>query len=92
MYDRTQHAIGLADHMGKLFRQMFPDSHIARKYGSGRTKSTHIVDALGTDTSGKILHCTAPFSMATDGSTDYEDVKLYPICVRYFDEALRKVM
>ena len=30
--------------------------------------------------------------MATDGRTDYEDVKLYSICARYFDEGLGKVM
>ena len=29
----------------------------------------------------------SPFSVATDGSTDYEDVKLYPICIRYCDPA-----
>ena len=33
-----------------------------------------------------------PFSIVTDGSCDYDDKKLYPVCVRYFDSEKGKVM
>ena len=32
----------------------------------------------------------APFSIATDGSNDYADTKLYPIIVKFYDERLEK--
>eukprot|EP00057_Strongylocentrotus_purpuratus_P015562 XP_011670036.1 PREDICTED: SCAN domain-containing protein 3-like [Strongylocentrotus purpuratus] len=66
---------------------MFPDSAIAKKYGCGRTKTGCITNTLGKDSRKKIVDVikVSPFSLATDGSTDYDDVKLYPICVRYFD-------
>ncbi|KAJ8048447.1 hypothetical protein HOLleu_00771 [Holothuria leucospilota] len=85
----VEHSIPLsvADHCGKLFQKMFPDSHIAKKYRCARTKTTYIVETLGKDSQKRILSTIreSPFSMATDGSTDYEDLKLYPLCVRYFD-------
>ena len=79
--------ISIADHAGKLFKKMFPDSKIAGKYASGRTKTSCIIDTLSSNDKVKIADNLkkCPFSLATDGSTDYEDVKLYPICVRYFD-------
>ena len=66
---------------------MFPDSKIAGKYASGRTKTSCIIDTLSSNDKVKIADNLkkCPFSLATDGSTDYEDVKMYPICVRYFD-------
>ncbi|XP_063966229.1 uncharacterized protein LOC135156785 [Lytechinus pictus] len=91
-----EHSIPLsvADHCGKLFKKMFPDSQIAQKYACGRTKTSYIVDTLGKDSQKRILNSIreSPFSMATDGSTDYEDVKLYPVCVRYFDPKEGQVM
>ena len=35
---------------------------------------------------------TAPYSLATDGSTDYGDCKLYPLVVKYFDPGLGRVL
>lgn len=35
--------------------------------------------------------CQCPFSIATDGSTDMDVVKLYPLVVRVFDSSARKV-
>jgi len=77
--------ISVSDHAGKLFRQMFPDSQIAQKYASGRTKTTHIIETLGAESKKKILNNIrqSPFSLATDASNDYEDCKLFPICIRY---------
>ncbi|XP_077422813.1 uncharacterized protein LOC144052536 [Vanacampus margaritifer] len=86
--------IAMADHMGPLFRRMFPDSKIAKKYGCGRTKTSNIIQCLGEESSQSIVDVikSSPFSMSTDGSTDYDDVKLYPICVRYFDNQTGKVL
>ena len=39
-------AVALADHASRLFRKMFSDSEIAKKYGSGRTKTSHIIETL----------------------------------------------
>ena len=38
--------LACADHAGQIFRKMFPDSTIASKYGSGRTKTGFICEAL----------------------------------------------
>ena len=39
-------AVALADHASRLFRKMFSDSEIAKKYGCGRTKTSHIIETL----------------------------------------------
>lgn len=85
--------LAVADHASRIFRKMFPDSEIAKKYGCGRTKTSYIVETLAMDTQQNIVEVlrTHPFSMSTDGSTDYEDVKLYPICVRFCDPSTGKV-
>jgi len=92
----VEHNLPLAcsDHAGKLFRKMFPDSAVAAKYGSARTKTACIVESLA-DFDAKRIVCAmknGPFAMATDGSNDIGAVKLYPICVRYFNAQLGKVM
>ena len=86
--------LAVADHIGPLFKRMFPDSKIAEKYACARTKSSHIVRCLAEDTSLKIAEAMkiGPFSIVTDGSCDYDDKKLYPVCVRYFDSEKGKVM
>ena len=79
--------LAVADHAGPIFRKMFPDSAVAKNYGCARTKTSYIVKTLANDdeeTIAKIMK-TSPYSIATDGSTDYDDVKMYPIVVRYFD-------
>ena len=49
----VKHNLPLActDHAGALFHKMFPDSAVAAKYISGRTKTSHIADALAEDDS-----------------------------------------
>jgi len=76
--------LSVSDHASKLFKKMFPDSKIAEQYGCARTKTTAVVDCLATDDQKQIIKFmqTQPFSLATDASNDYEDVKLFPICVR----------
>ena len=73
--------IRVADHASKLFTKMFPDSGIAKKYSSGRTKTSYIAETLGTHSMSNILDIirVSPFSMATDGSTDYEDGRIMVI-------------
>jgi hypothetical protein len=87
--------LACADHAGPLFRQMlFPDSNIATKYACARTKTSCVLQTLS---SADAQHITAamksgPFSIATDGSNDVGSVKLYPLCVRYFDNDIGKVL
>lgn len=86
--------LSAADHAGHLFRAMFPDSKIAKQYGSGRTKTTAILKCMAKNTASNIVASLKrmPFSMATDGSTDQNAVKLYPVIVRYFDETKQKIV
>lgn len=76
--------IAVADHAGPLFRAMFPDSEIAKKYGSGRTKTGALIETLARDDSKYIADQmrNQPFSIATDGSNDMDNTKLYPVTVR----------
>ena len=38
--------LAVADNAGDLFRMMFPDSEIAKRYKCGRTKTKQIVGVL----------------------------------------------
>ena len=86
--------LAVADHASKLFKRMFPDSEIAKKYGSGRTKTSFLIDCLADDSKKKVIETlkNSYFSLSTDGSTDYDDYKLYPVCVRYFDNDVGRVL
>lgn len=87
-------ALKVTDHAGPLFRRMFPDSEIARQYSAGKTKTTCIINTLARDDSDRLTEVMkkAPFSLATDGSTDMDDVKMYPIAVKIFDASVGKVV
>lgn len=65
---------------------MFPDSEIASKYRSARTK-TRNVGVLADETQQDIIKAVGdkPFSLATDGSNDKGSEQIYPILLRYFD-------
>lgn len=85
--------LSAADHAGPLFRKMFPDNEIAKQYGCARTKIAAIVKTLvrnDTDYITEIMK-RSPYSLDTDGSTDMEDIKMYPIVVRSFDPSLGRV-
>lgn len=92
----VEHNIPLAasDHAGELFRAMFPDSDISKKYGSGRTKTTAISKCMAKDLAEslalKMKH--QPFSIATDGSNDGGEDQIYPIVVRYYNADCGKIM
>lgn len=80
--------IAVVDHAGPLFRSMFPDSKIAQYYGSGRTKTTSIInEALAPGFSSLVYQQVQqqPFTLSLDGSNDAEEKKLVPLTVRVFD-------
>lgn len=79
--------IAVADHAAPLFQAMFPDSEVAKQYSCARTKTTAIVKCMAESTSLEIVKVLqdSHFSLATDGSTDHNDIKLYPLVVTYFD-------
>lgn len=80
--------IATADHSKQLFRAMFPDSAIAKKFSCARTKATLLIQNLAVSTTNSIVSTLQKnvFSLATDGSSDTKENKLYPIVVTYFDE------
>lgn len=86
--------ISCSDHAGPLFRKMFPDSKIASKYGSGRTKTTALLKCISSSTQENIVEKlkSNPFALATDGSNDKNDTKLYPLVVTYFSESDSKIV
>lgn len=91
----VEHNIPLAvsDHAGHLFRAMFPDSAIAKKYGCARTKTSALVQYMSSQTKEEIASVLriSAFSLSIDGSTDKNAVKLYPLVVSFFNEKLGQV-
>ncbi len=80
--------IATADHLGPLFKEIFPDSKIASKYSSGRTKTTAILnESLAPHCHNFIVkHCKDhPYSVSTDGSNDTGIQKMNPVSIRLFD-------
>ena len=80
--------ISTSDHMGLVFRAMFPDSEIAKHYGCGRTKTSAIINkALGPHCHEYMVNHirTHPFSLGIDGSSDTDVEKMNPMTVRIFD-------
>lgn len=84
----VEHNIPLsaADHVGPLFRKMFPKSEVAKQYGCARTKTSALIGEMACSKVEDMVKClkNSPFAAACDGSND-SDFKLYPIVVTYFD-------
>jgi hypothetical protein len=82
--------LATADRAGKLFKSMFPDSKIANKYKSGRTKTSHMLTGSIaknlTDNLKEELSLTQWYGLATDGSSDEDDTFL-PVLVRHVGQA-----
>lgn len=78
-----------ANQAGPLLKKMFPDTHIASKYGCGRTKTTAIVRSFSDLVVEEIVE-NLKSSKYTVGSNMSENEKLFPILVSYFDTALEK--
>ena len=86
----VQHNLPLAtaDHLGPLFKTIFPDSKIAKLYACGRTKTGAIINkAMGPHCHAYLVeHCTThPFSLGIDGSSDTDVNKMNPVTMRVFD-------
>lgn len=84
--------LSVADHAAPLFKKMFPDSEIAKKYSCARTKTTAIVKEMAFDFKNSVIESlkTSPFSISTDGSNS-SNAKLYPIVVNFFNKKVNKV-
>ena len=69
-----------SDHFSKLCKVMFPDSEIAKKFSSGRTKTTALVKhALAPAFNENVIATcqSSPFSVLCDGGNDQMDSLLF---------------
>lgn len=79
--------LAIADHLSPLLRDIFPDSEIAKKYASCRTKSTCIVNhSLAPHFKSLLVNAiiSQPFTICIDGSNDTGTEKMNPMTIRYF--------
>ena len=86
--------ISVFDHAGDLFRVMFPDSQIAKKFSCGSSKAAAVIRSVSTDISHELTErmLSSPFTIGTDGSNDRGSGQLYPIVVRTFDNSVGYVV
>ena len=80
--------IAVADHLSPIFKNIFPDSQIAKMYSCASTKTACILNgALAKELQGLLIDNMKqnPFSLATDGSNDTGLQKMNPLTVRIFD-------
>ena len=84
-----------ADEFSRMVKKMFPDSKIARRYGSGKTKTTMILKgALAPEKTDYVtkLCQNGLFSLMCDGGADQGVTnKNFVILVRLFDESYEQV-
>ena len=83
-----EHNIPLAvsDHAGPLFRKMFPDSAIAKKYSCARTKTTTVLNgAMAPEMILSLVETmkVEPFSLNVDGSNDNDLFKMSHSVLEY---------
>ena len=78
--------LSAADTFTKAVKVMFPDSKIAQKYQSGRSKTTSIIKELGNQAQSELASRmkSGPFTLSTDGSND-DKAKQFPMVVRTID-------
>ncbi|KAL2091672.1 hypothetical protein ACEWY4_013935 [Coilia grayii] len=82
-------AVAFADHLSPLLKKCFPDSKIAKKYSSARTKTSAIINrAVSPYLLSELVKLLRekPFSLSTDGSDDTGKEKMNPITVKTFDK------
>ena len=80
--------MAFADKLSDVFKDLFPDSKIAKEYGSKRTKATCILNqALAPHFLKDTAEVTKNdfFSLSTDGSNDTNTEKMNPLTVRLYD-------
>uniref|UniRef100_H3B5F2 Uncharacterized protein n=1 Tax=Latimeria chalumnae TaxID=7897 RepID=H3B5F2_LATCH len=77
-----------AAHAAPLFREMFPDSAIAKKHGCAATKTVAIINyTMAPDMRNPVVSYMKeqPFSLTVDGSSDTGTESMYPLVLRIFD-------
>ncbi|XP_076812013.1 zinc finger protein 862-like [Clavelina lepadiformis] len=75
------------DCTSRLFKAIFPDSNIAKKFASARTKTTSIVTGVFVPYAQKMFLSelgVQPFSISVDAS-NHNEVKLFPLVIRFFN-------
>ena len=75
------------DCTSQLFKAIFPDSGVAKKFASARTKTASIITrVLAPYAQKKLLFDlgTQPFSVSVD-AYNYDKVKLFPLVIRFFN-------
>ena len=84
-----------ADHLGPLFKAIFPDSKIAKAYSCSKTKASCILNrAIVPDLQSILIDQmkASCYSIATDGSNDQGLQRMNPVTVRLFDINQHKVV
>ena len=87
--------IAVADHLGPLFKDIFPDSKIAKNYACGKTKTACISNrAIKPDSQKNLIDNIKnnSYSISTDGSNDIGLKKMNPVTVRLFNINQRMVV
>jgi len=92
----AQHNLPLAimDHLSPLFRDIFPDSKIAKGFSAARTNTLCIMNMALRPHFESILvgqMKSEPFALAIDGSNDSDLQKMNPLTVRVFDDSCGRV-
>ena len=80
--------LAFADHLSPLFKEIFPDSEIAKAYSSCKTKITCILNgALKPYYQNELVEMMKdqPYSVSIDGSNDTGQEKMNPVTVKLFD-------
>jgi len=80
--------VAVADHLGSFFKDVFPDSEIAKSYACGSTKTACIINGSLAPYFKSILVVALkkqPFAIAIDGSNDNGLEKMNPLTVRLYD-------
>ena len=78
------------DYTSVLLKKIFPDSNVAKKFSSDRTKTEKVVASVLAQYSvdavlkSFVENDIAYFGVATDGS-NHNEIKLFSIIIQYFD-------
>ena len=86
--------IALSDELTPLFRDIFPDSDIAKRYASRQTITACLINGATAPFYHQKLVITmkaTPFSLAIDSSTDTGIEKMNPLTIRTYDDS-RKIV
>ena len=87
---KHHHSFLFMDCTSVLLKKIFPDSNVAKKFSSGRTKTERVVTTVLAQYSIDAVlksfeeNDIAYFDVAIDGS-NHNELKLFPIIIQYFD-------